>query len=424
MLLALLLVQIFNFALVVLVPPPQPDITSLATVVEALEQKPSETLRISYDHPPSKKMAGPHERRIAKILANRLGIPANQVNVDTHFPAPHGAPMAMFGREGPVQRERMDSLPRPEAVLFGDFTVSARMDNRWITVKPKENAMAPWRRRALLWLLVAIVVVAPVAWILARALARPIRLFAQAAERLGRDPKAPPLALSGPPEIGEAAAAFNEMQSRLNRYVEDRTTLMAAIAHDLRTPLMRLGLRLENAPGDLRTACEEDIRDMEEMVAAVMAFVRDMRRPSRRQRLDLQALAQSVTDGFEDAGGAVTLEPGEPVVVEGDAASLKAMLSNLVGNALKYADGATVSLITQGANAVIEVRDCGPGMEPDDLERAFEPFFRGERSRNRNTGGIGLGLASARAVARGHGGDIVLANRPEGGLIATATLPL
>jgi signal transduction histidine kinase len=236
--------------------------------------------------------------------------------------------------------------------------------------------------------------------------------------------KAPPLALDGPAEIQNAASAFNEMQARLNRYVEDRTTLVAAIAHDLRTPLMRLGLRLENAPAELRTACEADIRDMEQMIAAVMAFVRDMNRPSRRQRLDLRALAQSVTDGFDDEGASVTLHDGPPLVIEGDAAALKALLVNLVGNAVKYAGGAEIALAAEDNMAVIAVSDRGPGMTQEDLDRAFEPFFRAERSRNRDTGGIGLGLASVRAVARAHGGEAQLVNRPEGGLLARVTLPL
>jgi signal transduction histidine kinase len=199
---------------------------------------------------------------------------------------------------------------------------------------------------------------------------------------------------------------------------------MAAVAHDLRTPLMRLGLRIEHAPAELRASCEGDIRDMEQMIAAVMAFVRDMTRPSRRQRLDLLSLAESVTDGFIDEGASVRLNGGEAIIIDGDVSALKSLLVNLTTNALKYAGNADVSLKAEEGMAIVEVSDNGPGMSPEDLSQAFEPFFRAERSRSRDTGGIGLGLASVRAVARAHGGDATLANRPEGGLIARVTLPI
>ena len=309
-------------------------------------------------------------------------------------------------------------------VLMGDFAVSARLNGRWRTVHLTGTQSFLWHMRSLIWLLVAMVVVAPLAWLAARTLARPIRLFADAARRLGRDPKAPPLEIRGPPEIREAATAFNEMQGRLNRYVEDRTTLMAAVAHDMRTPLMRLALRLENAPTALRDACEEDIKDMDAMMSAVMSFVRDMSQPSRRQKVDLRSLAESVTHDFVDAQAMVLLFEGPPLIMEGDPSALKTVLQNLVGNAVKYAEGADVSLYQDGDCAVIEVADRGPGLSDDDLQRAFDPFFRAERSRNRDTGGIGLGLASVRAVARAHGGEAALSNRPGGGLVASVRLPV
>jgi two-component system, OmpR family, sensor kinase len=249
-------------------------------------------------------------------------------------------------------------------------------------------------------------------------------MFSAAADRLGRDPRAEPLALAGPPEIAEAAATFNQMQERLNRYVEDRTTLIAAVAHDLRTPLMRLSLRLEKAPDAIRLAGEEDIREMSERIGAAMAFVREMTRHVSRQRLDLRSLAESVASDASDRGGSVTLLPGPAIAMEADAPALKALLANLVENAVLYAGTAQIEL-RRGRNVVtIEVSDSGPGMVAEDLARAFEPFFRAERSRSRDTGGTGLGLASVRAVARAHGGDATLENRPGSGLLARVTLPL
>ncbi len=154
-----------------------------------------------------------------------------------------------------------------------------------------------------------------------------------------------------------------------------------------------------------------------------MPTLNDTSRPTGRRPLDLRSLTESVTDDLVDRGAPVVLEPGDSVVVEGNPAALKAMLSNLISNALKYAGSAEVRLAQDEEQVLVEVRDNGPGIPSEDLDRMFEPFFRGERSRNRDTGGIGLGLASARAVARAHGGDVTLENRPEGGLSAMVTLP-
>jgi two-component system OmpR family sensor kinase len=335
-----------------------------------------------------------------------------------------------------LQRERVyerGSAPRPapvsptvarDVVISGEFSAAWRQpDGQWLRVEPIAG-FEPWRWFVLLWLIASAIAVAPFAWALAHRFSKPIRGFAAAAERLGRDPRAPPLEFAGPSEIAEAAAAFNTMQARLNRYVDDRTTVISAVAHDLRTPLMRLGLRLEDAPDALREACEGDIRDMQGLVSTALAYVRETSQPPVRRALDLRSLAESVVDDLADRGEAVTLAPGEPVVLDANPAAIKAMVSNLVMNAVKYAGGAEVSLVQTGGNAVLEVRDSGPGIPPTDLDRVFEPFFRGERSRNRDTGGTGLGLPSARAVARAHGGDVQLVNRAEGGILATITLPI
>jgi signal transduction histidine kinase len=430
MLLTVLLVQMLNIAVLFLVPPPQPVITPLDQIAAVFRgTKPvSGELHLRPGAINDHVMLG-RDAAVHRALARLLDIPETAVRVQSEGPG-FGRGGPLFGPNGPPPPPNGLQPMRPafevhgELVMIGSFAISAQIDGQWRTIGLSARGSGPWRRGALLWLAVAMIVVAPVAWFLARSLARPIGLFAEAARRLGRNPKAAPLELSGPPEIREAASAFNEMQSRLNRYVEDRTTLMAAIAHDLRTPLMRLGLRLEHVPDELRGSCESDIRDMEQMIGAVMAFVRDMSRPSRRQRLDLQSLAQSVADDFLDEGTPVLLHGDRPIILEGDAPALKSLLVNLTSNALKYAGNAELSVQAEDGTAIIEVRDAGPGMTDDDLRQAFEPFFRAERSRSRDTGGIGLGLASVRAVARAHGGEATLANSSEGGLIARVTLPL
>ena len=423
MLLSVAAVQALNVALVVSITPPTPRIYSVPQVAAALRsgRDASGELLLSRDDedPEPFDERGNH---LAGVIAGQLGVAAERVHV--HFGG--GPPPMVFGpiprREGPPERRSPDARNQ---IMFGHFTVSVRQyDGSWVSVRGARTGFESWRWRALLWLLAAMLAVAPFAWLLARRLTKPIAAFGAAAERLGRDPRAAPVPLGGPAEIADAAAAFNRMQARLNRYVEDRTTMIAAIAHDLRTPLMRLGLRLEHAPEPLRSRSESDIHDMQAMIQAALAFFRDETRVGERRRLDLRSLVESVTDDLVDRGEAVTLHDGDPLVIEGDTVGLKALVANLVGNALKYAGDAEVTLARIDGHAVIAVRDHGPGIDPDDLDHLVEPFFRGERSRNRDTGGIGLGLSSVRGVARAHGGDADIANHPDGGAIARVTLPV
>ncbi|RZM36898.1 MAG: HAMP domain-containing histidine kinase [Sphingomonas sp.] len=422
-----LLVQVLNFAVVLLIPPPMPVIFTANRVaaVARTGHDPGGLLRVELSSNRPRRSNNPRDSRLAASIATDLGLARWRVTVETERSA---MPMFAGVLRPPLPIDMGRRRPPPQLfdnALFGPFIVSIETPNRgWLVIRPLRTTIGPWRMRIVLWFVVAMAVAAPIAWALARRVAKPIALFAAAAERLGRDPRTDPLRVSGPPEIAEAASAFNLMQERLNRYVEDRTTLIAAVAHDLRTPLMRLSLRLEKAPDDIRLSSEDDIQEMSQRIGSAMAFVRDMTRHVRRQRLDLRSLAESVADDFVDRGKSVLLHPGVALTMEGDAPSLKALLANLVGNAVNYAGHADVQLRREGGLAIIEVSDTGPGMAPQDMARAFEPFFRAEQSRNRDTGGSGLGLASVRAVARGHGGDATIGPRPGGGLIAIVTLPV
>ena len=430
MLITVLLVQVLNFAALLLMPPPPPTLftTNRIAAFARTGVDPAKLLTTTISDRRPEPTDSPRDRRLGATIAAELGLPRAAVIVEAER---SGIPMFAGALRPPMPMgPPMDGRRRPsgavlENALFGPFVVSIDLGaGRWRVIRPGNGAMGPWRMRIILWFLVALAVVAPIAWALARRVVEPIGRFTAAVERLGRDPRAAPVALTGPPEIADAAHAFNVMQERLNRYVEDRTTLIAAVAHDLRTPLMRLSLRLEKAPEDIRTASEQDIQEMSDRIGAAMAFVRDMTRHVRRQRLDLRSLAESVTDEFTDRGDQVALQAGDPLTIEGDAPSLKALIGNLIGNAVKYAGHAEMALYRDRDMVVIEVLDRGPGMKPDDLARAFEPFFRAEQSRNRDTGGIGLGLASVRAVARGHGGDATITPRAEGGLCARVSLPV
>jgi signal transduction histidine kinase len=293
---------------------------------------------------------------------------------------------------------------------------------QWMIVRSAgEGFPNAWQRRIFMWFLVCIAVLTPVGYLFARRLTAPIGRFASAADRLGRDPRAPPMTLKGPAEIGLAAAAFNEMQARLARYVEDRTAMIAAIAHDLRTPLARVQFKLQKGPPDLAADIRADLGQMEAMIAAVLAFVRDAAPAQERGPLDLLSLLEVVADDASAPGADVEVEPGPAVVVEADASALQRLFVNLVDNAVKYGGQARISLGRDGGDAVVRVSDPGPGLTPEEIERVFEPFYRVETSRSRETGGIGLGLSVARSIARAHGGDVNLTSG--GGLTAIVRLP-
>jgi two-component system, OmpR family, sensor kinase len=328
----------------------------------------------------------------------------------------------MRGREPP---RLFDLEGRGQPVLMGPFRVGLRQaDGRWRVVETRSpRLLDPWRQHVLLWFLASVLVTAPLAYWFARRVSAPFSAFAGAAERLGRDPNAPPLELKGSAEIGVAAHAFNEMQERLRRYVEDRTQMIGAVAHDLRTPLTRLRFHAEAAQPELRRKLADDIAEMDAMLAATLAFVRDATQPGPRARLELASLVDSVASDFIEIGRDVRVQHGESVVVQGDSLALKRLFSNLIDNAVKFGGLARVRLQQEGAAAVVEVEDDGPGLPEDELEAVFEPFRRAEPSRSRDTGGIGLGLTAARTIARAHGGDIVLANRRGGGLLARVMLP-
>ncbi len=300
-----------------------------------------------------------------------------------------------------------------------------RADGKWAVLRVGDGGfLSEWQRRMLLWFGLGALLLGPFAYLFSRRLAAPIGAFADAAERLGRNPDAPPLALKGPLEIETAAAAFNQMQDRLRRYVEDRTAMIGAVAHDLRTPLTRLRFRAETAPEPLRDKMAADIDQMDAMIAAVLAFVRDATHKGERTRLELTSLVESVADEMAETGLDVAVEPGGAVVIAGDPLALRRMVMNLLDNAVKFGTRARARVFVENDCAVIEVTDEGPGLPEAELERVFEPFHRVEPSRSRETGGAGLGLAVVRSVARAHGGDAVLENRAGRGLCARVSLPL
>lgn len=359
--------------------------------------------------------------RFRSLVAQDLGLTLPDVVVTTE-----GGPPDRRGYR--IVRDRLPNQgdAREESFLIAPFQVVIHTKNgQWLTIQPGERkGLAFWQLRVLLWFAVSAVALVPVAYLFSRSLSKPMTQFVEAAERFGRDPNAPPMAITGSSEIVKAAAAFNEMQDRLRRYVEDRTSMVAAIAHDLRTPLTRLRFRIEAAPEEAQVKMTADIDQMEAMIAATLAFVRDAQADPQRTRLELSSLLESIVDDMAETGADVQVEQAEKVVIDADSLALRRLLTNLLENAVKYGNRARASLSVHDRIAEIDIEDDGPGVPVPELNRVFDPFYRREPSRSRQTGGIGLGLSVARSIARAHGGDVALQNRPEGGLRAKVTLPV
>ena len=303
-------------------------------------------------------------------------------------------------------------------------------DGQWLNFNlglPDTAPTTSWQFLIAMGVMSGIVILASV-WAVRRATA-PLGVVTRAAQRLGHDVNAPPIAETGSAEMRQAAQAFNDMQARLQRLLQNRTTMLAALSHDLRTPLTLLRLRIESLRIEGSRETEErdrmlaSVETLDNMVDATLKFARDASAPETRRRTDLTALLTSIVDDMADAGMPVTMEPADPVVLECQPNGLRRAVTNLLDNAIKYGQRAGLTLQTTADRVRIVIDDDGPGIPEADLLNVFEPYFRLEQSRSRDTGGTGLGLAIAQTIAAAHDGRIVLANRPGGGLRATVDLP-
>ncbi|MEA5122857.1 ATP-binding protein [Xanthomonas floridensis] len=313
----------------------------------------------------------------------------------------------------------------PGVPLLDGFTAALQQpDGRWRTVEsPRRRLSAEFKTHIVLLFLAGLLANVPLAWWFSRALSAPIKRFAEAADRLGRNPHAAALQRSGPPEIVRAADSFNAMQGRLNRLINERTHMVAAIAHDLRTPLARLSFRLDDLQPPLRDKALADIDEMKAMISAALDFIQNDRHRGERAPLDLRLLVESVVDNATDIGADAVLLPGPAITLDGDPLALRRAVMNLLENALKYGKCARLQLQRDGEDGVLWIDDDGPGIDPSQREQLLLPFVRGESSRNRGTGGIGLGLSVAHSIVLAHGGDLRLDNRAQGGLRVTVRLP-
>lgn len=306
------------------------------------------------------------------------------------------------------------------------FLVQVQLqDGHWVSFAhhlPEEPFA--WPYKLLLTLVVLLVSVIALSLLAVRWLTRPLGVLAIAADELGRDIRRAPLVEEGPVEVRRAAAAFNTMQARLQTYLHEREQMLAAVSHDLRTPITRLRLRAELIGDEsLRTKCARDLAEMEAMTVAALDFLRGAHVDEAVQPVDVLALLESLQADMEEAGHEVQVRGRAVAPYPARPLALKRCLTNLAENAVKYGIRAKMGVEDDGHELRITVADDGPGIPETEFKRVFEPFYRIEGSRSRETGGVGLGLSVARDIARAHRGELTLRNRPGGGLEAVLTLP-
>ena len=279
-------------------------------------------------------------------------------------------------------------------------------------------------RDLILRLAVTLMIVTAVVMLAVRQATQPLKQLAQAADTLGRDLDAPALAEEGPTETRRAAQAFNRMQARIKRLVNERSRALAAVSHDLRTPLTRLRLRAELVDDEtLRDQMAADLDAMAAMIDATLDYLRGLQTSEAVRPIDINALLASMSEDALVLGRRISIQGQALAPYTGRLSALRRALQNLIDNAIKYGACAHLRVDDDAGELRIMVDDEGPGIEPHELARVTEPYYRPDASRSSATGGVGLGLSIAKDIALLHGGDLVLANRAQGGLCATLKLP-
>jgi len=317
-----------------------------------------------------------------------------------------------------------DLRPQPAAPKM--LRVSLRLTHGgWLNfsaIIPHPHSI--WNFRFILSILVLTITVIAVSVIAIHRINVPLRRFAYAAERVGTNVEAPPLPLGGPREIRQVTSALNNMQERIHRLLEDRRQILAAVSHDLRTPITSIRLRSEHITNPTeREKILAALDEMELMVTSILEFARLDAKNEATRKVDMAALIRSVCDDMADLGRPVVFRGPERLVCECRPAAFRRALNNLIDNAIKYGERARVVLVAETEGVAVTIDDDGPGIPDQELESVFVPFYRVDRSRSQETPGVGLGLCVARQVVDLHGGEIVLAGRERGGLRVTVRLP-
>lgn len=318
------------------------------------------------------------------------------------------------------------NAPMPDGERFRHVLVGAMRlpDGSWLNFSAALFRPATTEHATLLSTSAMAAGVLLLGYIVVRLIGRPLRALSDAADRVGG--AGPPVTVpeTGPWEVRHAAQAFNRMQARIDKLIHDRTQALAAVSHDLRTPIARLRLRagfMDDA--ELQRQVDADLDEMDAMIGATLAYLRGEEEHEQPRATDLAAILETLCDDATDAGGTATYAGPGQARLSCRPLAIKRAFANLIDNALKYGDVARVHLIDEATSVTVRIEDAGPGIPEADLQAVFEPFRRLDPSRNRTTGGSGLGLTIARQVIERHGGTITLSNRPEGGLAVIVALP-
>ncbi|MDR0717409.1 MAG: HAMP domain-containing protein [Azoarcus sp.] len=332
---------------------------------------------------------------------------------------PERRPVLYVLRHGGDNRA-MEYMPLVVAVSLSDGTLfTARLPGK--NPAPFAHTLHGSVLSAFLALVAGVVILT---WVCVRIATRPLSRLAAAARALGEDPERAPLALTGPTEVIQAAEAFNQMQRRISTHMRERTRILAAISHDLQTPITRLRLRAEMVDDEeLKARIQSDLDAMQGLIREGLDYARSMEALTPAQPIELTALLSALCGDAADMGWNVTLDGHTSAPFMGQPLALRRALWNLIENGVKFGDAVNIVVAETPGAFHITIRDHGPGLPVEERERVFEPFYRTETSRNRETGGTGLGLAITRNLLHAQRGSVTLDNHPGGGLVATISLP-
>lgn len=355
--------------------------------------------------------------RVTEVLGSPREIRAEEVGISPRDGRPATPPAAMVWLRNRVLAAGMAPAELRLSVLMNDgvwLNVRARNDRPDFQLPP---AIAGT-------ILLSLALIMGALWLGLRRITGPLRQLAQAAEDLGIYGAVPIMPAVGPEEVRALAEAMKRMQARISGMVSDRTRMLAALGHDLRSPITALRLRAEMVEDDeTRDRMAATLDEMQDMVEATLAYARGVSTDQPTEPTDLVTLLSDLAAELSETGPRVTLGTLEPANLPLRRTPMRRALRNLIENAQRYGGEAFIGLRHMGREVVMTIDDTGPGIPDADLSRVFDPFTRLETSRSRETGGVGLGLPIARAILQAHGGTIVLSNRAEGGLRATVTLP-
>ena len=401
----------------------------LVSLVELLEETPSALhprliatassggLRITVERAPAVGPEGAVESELGTRLSAALRKPPEAVRVVAGGPWRHG-----WRGRWRDDDEAWDERPHRSPWARASIRLS---DGSWLNAAARRPPVPPLGGVFLASLLISAAAVAAVGALGVTWASKPLRRLASAADRMGRGERFEPLPETGPRETRQANIAFNVMRERIDRYVRDRTAMLAAIAHDLRTPITSMRLRAEFIEEEeTKEKILETLAEMQAMAEAVLTFTRGDAESEETRPTNVTALVESLVEDLAAGGQDVRFEDSPPLTLKCRPLALKRAVGNLIDNASFYGKGARVRVEHAADELRIVIDDDGAGIPEAELERVFDPFVRLEGSRSRQTGGAGLGLSIARSIARAHGGDVRLANRVEGGLSAVMSLPV